>query len=66
MNKRQTQVVATRVASLLASAAVTALVIGSQLGIADGYTRQADALLAAKNAQQPVAQHAASAPKRPS
>lgn len=64
MNKLHTQSVAARVASLLASMAVTALVIGSQLGIADGYNRQADALLAAKNAQQSVAQHAASAQKR--
>jgi len=61
MNARQTQAFATRATSLLASLIVTALIVGSQLGIADGYTRQADAVLAAKNAQQPVAQHAAPA-----
>lgn len=66
MNNLQTQTVAARVASLLAAVAVTALVIGSQLGIAEGYKRQANALLAVKNAQQSVAQRAASAPKRPS
>jgi len=64
MNTRQSQSIATRAASLLASLAVTALTVGSQLGIADDYTRQADAVLAAKNAQQPVAQYAAPAPKR--
>ena len=63
MNARQTQAFATRATSLLASLIVTALIVGSQLGIADGYTRQADAVLAAKNAQQPVAQHAAHAPQ---
>lgn len=63
MNARQTQAIAIRAASLLASMAVTAFLVGSQLGIADGYTRQADAMLAAKNAQQSVAQHTASAPR---
>ena len=54
MNARQTQAIAIRAASLLASLAATALIVGSQLGIADGYTQQADAVLAAKNLQQPA------------
>ncbi len=63
MKTRQTQnqPVAIRATSLLASAAITALIVGSQLGMADGYTQKADAVLAAKNAQQPVAQQAAPA-----
>lgn len=59
MNAPETQAVATRAVSLLASWAITALIVGSQLGIADGYTQQADAMLATKNAQQPIAQQAA-------
>jgi hypothetical protein len=65
MCARQTQAIALRASSLLASAAVTALIVGSQLGIAHNYTQQADAVLAAKNAQRPVAQNpAASASPR--
>ena len=61
MNAPQSQAIATRAASLLASLVVTILIVGSQLGIADGYTQQADALLAAKKAPQPVAQQVAPA-----
>ena len=64
MNASQTQTIAIRAASLLASMAVTALILGSQLGIADGYTKQAAAALAAKSALQPIAQQAAPAPRR--
>ena len=56
MNARHTRTITMRASSLLASAVVTALIIGSQLGIADSYTRQADALLAARDAQQPLVQ----------
>lgn len=66
MNRSQSQAFATRAASLLASIAITALLVGSQLGIADRYTRQADAVLAAKQAPQPVAQRAANAPRQAS
>lgn len=64
MNISLIRTVAIRVTGLLASLALTALMIGSQLGIADGYTRHADAVLAAKKAQQPVAHYAASAARR--
>jgi hypothetical protein len=37
---------ALRLGSLLAAGTVTVVLLGSQLGIADGYTAQADALLA--------------------
>ena len=47
----------TRAACLLASATLTALLLGSQFGLAENYTRQADAVVAAKRAQ-PVAQQA--------
>ena len=56
--------IATRIARPLASLAVTALIVGSQLGNVDPYTRQADALLAAKMLHQPVAQHVTSLPQR--
>jgi len=52
--------------ALLASMAMTALLIGSQLGLADHYTTQADAMLAAKRSA-PVAQAASAgvpAPRR--
>lgn len=58
MNELPPQAIAVLAISLLASLAVTALIVGSQFVIADAYTRQADAMLAAKNAQQPVAQRA--------
>ena len=45
-----------RMASLLAAMTVTSLLVGSQLGIANGYTSQADAVTAAQRAQQAVAQ----------
>ena len=64
MNSRQSQTIATRAASLLASAVVTALIVGSQLGIAESYTGQAGAALIAKQAQQPVAQQTAPAPRQ--
>ena len=63
MNALQPHAIAIRAVSLLASLAVTALIVGSQLVIADAYTRQADAVLAAKKAQQPVAQRAVPAPQ---
>jgi hypothetical protein len=63
MNALQPQAIAIRVASLLASLVVTALIVGGQFGIADAYARQADAVLAAKIAQQPVAQQAVPAPQ---
>lgn len=63
MNARRTPTFAIRATSLLASAAITALIVGSQLGIANGYTQEADALLAASNAQPPVAQGAAAFPQ---
>ena len=59
MKPFQTQAIATRAACLLAAVAVTTLIVGSQVGIAVGYTTQADTALAAKNAQRPVAQQAA-------
>jgi hypothetical protein len=58
MNTFQTHAIATRAACLLAAVAVTTLIVGSQLGIAVGYATQADTALAAKSAQQPVAQQA--------
>lgn len=61
MNAPQSQAIVTRAASWLASLLVTTLIVGSQLGIADSYTKQADALLAAKKTPQPVAQQAAPA-----
>lgn len=65
MNAGQTRTITMRASSLLAAALVTTLIVGGQLGIADGYTQQADAPLAASNAQQPVAQSpAASAQPR--
>ena len=63
MNTRQSPAIIARTTSLLASLAVTAVIIGSQLIIADHYTRQADALLAAKHAQQPVALQPAAMPQ---
>jgi hypothetical protein len=59
MNAHQTHAIAIRTANLLASVAVAALIVGSQFGIADGYTQQADAVLTAKSVQEPVAQHTA-------
>lgn len=58
MNPLQPQALAIRAASLLASIAVTAVVVGGQLGIADAYASQADAVLATKSAPPPVAQRA--------
>ena len=63
MNHCKTPSLALRAASLLASVCVTALIVGSQFGIAGSYTDQADARLA--QAPQPaVAQPSASAPQR--
>lgn len=45
------------------SATLTALLLGSQFGLAENYTRQADAVVAAKRAQ-PVAQQASPAARR--
>ena len=63
MYSRQSPSITTRAASLLASVVVTALIVGSQLGIAESYT-QADAALIAKQAQRPVAQQTAPAPRQ--
>jgi hypothetical protein len=52
---------ALRVGSLLAAVMVSVVLIGSQLGIADGYTAQADALLAARHFESVAQQTAASA-----
>ena len=55
-----------RLASFGAAAAVTALVIASQLGLAQHYADAADGLLAAARASQLAAQGPASAPARKS
>jgi hypothetical protein len=56
--------IALRLSSLLSAVMVTVVLVGSQLGIADSYTAQADALLAARHfaevAQQAVASAARS------
>ena len=62
MNESRTAI---RAASLLASLVVTAAIFGSQLGLADHYTRQADTALAAKRAAQPVAQQGNVTASRP-
>jgi hypothetical protein len=64
MHTRQTQAIAARVASLLASLTVTVTVLCSQIVIADHYRRQADTVLAARKAQQLAAQQPAPAPQR--
>lgn len=65
MNASQTRTIAFRATSLLASAAITALIVGSQFGIADEYNQRAETLRAARSAQQPVAQNlAAPTPSR--
>jgi uncharacterized membrane protein len=64
MQTRSTQAIATRAASLLASLAVTALTLSSQIIIADQYHRQADAVLAARKALQLAVQHPAPATQR--
>lgn len=51
-----------RLAGLLAAAAVSAFVIGSQLGLADGYTARADAEMAAAARARAVAAQASGAP----
>ena len=50
-----------RIAAALGAVVMTLLVVGSQLGIADHYTDQADAVLAAKRGATPIARGAASA-----
>ena len=64
MNSRQSPSITIRAASLLASVVVTALIVGSQLGIAESYTDQTDAILIAKQALPPVAQQTAPAPRQ--
>lgn len=49
---------ASRIGCLLAAALVTTLSLGAQLGLAQGYTAQADAVMAAQRGT-PVAQGAA-------
>lgn len=51
-----------RMACLLAAVLTTALLVGSQLGIADRYTGQADAVMAAKRSTVPVAAKEATNP----
>lgn len=65
MNAYQTPSIAIRAASLLASVVVTALIVGSQFGLADAYAEQADGLLAAKSAQQKQAAQDTTAPLKP-
>ena len=55
-----------RLASFGAAAAVTALVVAGQLGLAQHYADAADGLLAAARASQLAAQGPASAPARKS
>ena len=62
MISRQSPSITTRAACLLASVVITTLIVGTQLGIAESYTDQADATLIAKRAQQPVAQQTTPAP----
>ncbi|WP_395701554.1 hypothetical protein [Aquabacterium sp.] len=52
MNARHT---ARCIASFSAAAAMTATLLGSQLGLAAHYTAQADALMAARAASAPLA-----------
>lgn len=52
-----------RLAGLLAAAAVSAFVIGSQLGLADGYTVAADAQMVAAARARAVAAQASAAPQ---
>jgi hypothetical protein len=52
---------ALRLGSLLAAITVTVVLLGSRLGIADGYTAQADALLTARHFEAEAQQTAASA-----
>jgi hypothetical protein len=56
--------VALRISSLLAATAVTAVLLASQLGIANGYNAQADALLAARQFKAVAMEAAASAARR--
>jgi hypothetical protein len=63
MNTNSSSTIKTRATCLLASATLTALLVGSQLGLAQSYTRQADAVMAAKRAQ-PVAQQTSPAVPR--
>lgn len=53
----------TRIGALLAALAFTAILVGSQFAIADGYTTQADALMAARHLDATTKQAAASAPR---
>ena len=64
MIERPTPPLAVCAACLLGSVSVTALIVGSQLGIADSYTRQADAVLAGKAGNR-VAGTAIDAPASP-
>ena len=64
MNTNASSTIKTRATCLLASATLTALLLGSQLGLAQSYTRRADAVMAAKRTQ-PVAQQASPAAPRP-
>ena len=56
-----TRKAAARVAALCASAAATAVIVGSQLGLAHHYVKEADVLMAAKRA---VLAQSASAPAK--
>ena len=57
MNPRNTSA---RIASLFAAAVTTALIAGSQLGIASGYIARADALFAGRHGA-PVAKNTGAA-----
>jgi hypothetical protein len=54
----------TRLRAVLASMAMTAVMIGMQLGIAEHYTAQASAVMAARDSA-PVAQNGSGATQRP-
>ncbi len=54
-----------RLSSLLAAVVITAVLVGSQFGIAEGYTAMADVNLAAKRSNAIAQQAAAPAARRP-
>lgn len=65
MNTRLTRNrIATRIATLFASAAATTLILGSQLGLAEHYVSKADAMLAARPAAPLVQNAVGAAPTR--
>jgi hypothetical protein len=65
LNQFKTPTAIQRLCSLIAAIAVTVTLGGIQLGIANGYTAQADALLAAKHLEATSQQTAAAASRGP-